>query len=388
MALNIPVFNSKSEGCFLALGIGTESIKAVLFKKEKENICVFKNYYEYLDEFGDLGERNFGKTVAQRAISSITKKINELKFKPNSVMVELPANIIKARIASVDYQRGEPKRLINNKEETDILHTVFREIKKKSLEDSIQKTGILAEDFDFLFLEILEIIVEGYKVSKIQGFSGKDLRFKFLVTFIPRNYLRDIEKIFQDIKLKNVKFFHETQGLKYYVARENLTGVFINIGGMMTKIFLVDKGQLEMISDFEIGSRLFSTVLSENLGMSLERARLLKEGYSNRSLSEDVRKKINEFFLPSAKKWFSALKKELGKEKNLLPHNFYLFGGGSELPEFKELIENDDWRNFSFISQPEVKIIFPKDLKNVQYKEQNLVGPKDVSLLLLCYYVL
>jgi len=141
-----------------------------------------------------------------------------------------------------------------------------------------------------------------------------------------------------------------------------------------------------MVKEFEIAGSLFSSALSESLGITNDRARILKEDYSNKTLSEEVRRKIREILSPYAQKWFSALKAELKADNSLLPHNFFLFGGGSQLPEIEDIIENGEWKDIAFISQPEVKIILPKDLKNIQDKTQGLNSPREVSLLLLCYY--
>jgi len=383
----IPGFKKKNGECFLSLGIGNESVKALFFKKEKGEIVVLGNYYEYLDEFGQSENRDFETNLIKKAIISvITKAQGQIKIKPRSVLIELPANIIKARIVSVDYQRENFQKIISEKEETDIYHTVFKEIKKKAFEEFAQKTGILAEDFQFITLDNLEAKIDGYEIQKIQGFSGKELSFKFLVTFLPKKYLEEVEKIAKSLKFKNLKFFHEVQGLKYYAKIEKLTGIFINIGGDLTKIFLVKNGRLEMVKEFEIAGSLFSSALSESLGITNDRARILKEDYSNKTLSEEVRRKIREILSPYAQKWFSALKAELKADNSLLPHNFFLFGGGSQLPEIEDIIENGEWKDIAFISQPEVKIILPKDLKNIQDKTQGLNSPREVSLLLLCYY--
>jgi cell division ATPase FtsA len=380
-------FKNKNRECFLALGVGNESIKALFFKKEKGEIIVLENYYEYIGELHQSENVDFDTKFIEKAIISIITKIQDrIKIKPLSVLVELPANILKARIVSVDYQRENFRKIISPKEETDIYHIVFKKIKEKAFEEFGQKTGILAEDFHFIALDNLGVKIDGYEIQKIQGFSGKELSFKFLVTFLPQKYFEEFGRIGKNLKFKNLKLFHEAQGLKYYAKVERLSGVFVDIGGILTKIFLVKDGRLEMIKEFEMAGSFFSSALSESLGITSDRARVLKEDYSKKMLSEQVRQRIREIILPYAQKWFSALKAELRDNSSLLPHNFFLFGGESQLPEIEDIIENGDWKDIAFISQPEVKILLPKDLKNIQDKTQSLNNPREVSLLLLCYY--
>jgi len=113
----------------------------------------------------------------------------------------------------------------------------------------------------------------------------------------------------------------------------------------------------------------------------------LKEKYLKKLLSEGVRKKIKETIRVAIYDWFSNLKFKLNEAKQLLLFsNFYLFGEGSQLPEIKEILEEEEnWKDFAFIGKPIVKLIYPKDLKNIEDKTYTLNGPQWISLVLICY---
>jgi hypothetical protein len=120
----------------------------------------------------------------------------------------------------------------------------------------------------------------------------------------------------------------------------------------------------------------------------LEDARNLKHNYSNLILSEDVRKKVREILTEEVRNWFLNFKKALEilleKQKILFPSKIFIFGGGSSLPEIQEVLEEGDWEGLTFISRPEVKIINPKDLRNVDDRTKGLISSQDVGLILSC----
>jgi hypothetical protein len=93
---------------------------------------------------------------------------------------------------------------------------------------------------------------------------------------------------------------------------------------------------------------------------------------------------MKEIFSDALRSWFENLKGNLKKfPQKLLPANFFLFGGGSLLPDISEILENGDWSNLTFFSQLKIEIVYPKNLKNFEDKNQILNSPQDLPLILL-----
>jgi hypothetical protein len=70
----------------------------------------------------------------------------------------------------------------------------------------------------------------------------------------------------------------------------------------------------------------------------------------------------------------------------LLPQDIFLFGKETFLPLIKDLLEESNWEEPYFFESPEIKIIYPNDLKNIEDKTFNLKSPADIRSLLLCYF--
>ena len=79
-------------------------------------------------------------------------------------------------------------------------------------------------------------------------------------------------------------------------------------------------------------------------------------------LSEPTRDRVKEIIAPGLYNWFNSLKEELAREKNLIPDNIFLMGGGSLLPEISEILTTDDWDNINFFDEIKVKNLYPQDL--------------------------
>jgi hypothetical protein len=134
-----------------------------------------------------------------------------------------------------------------------------------------------------------------------------------------------------------------------------------------------------------MGGRVFTQSLSRSLGITEQEARILLERYSKRLLSIEIQERIRELVAKGQRDWFDNLKISLKKmsPKELLPSLIFLFGGGSLLPEVQEILEEGNWSDLLFISQPKVELVLPKDLKNIEDQTKSLNSPQDIPPLLI-----
>ena len=396
---SFPKIKKGKEQLALALDIGTETAKALIFKKKEKKSIILGASLEYYDRFGVFDSRDFEIDIIKKAISKgIEEAQKQAGLKANLALFELPANILKARVVSQLFKRESPKKIIDEKEEKIIFQTILKEAQKKISQIQAEHTGILPEEIQFLDLKILEIKIDGYRVPALRGYSGKNLDFRFLTSFLPKYYLKDIEDITQTFGFKNVSLIQEAQGL-IFCLNEMPNGIFLDIGGEITQIFLAKNGLLEQISEFEMGGEAFSQALSERWGLSQLRTRILKERYSQKNLSEETKARIKEILWPEKQTWFRVLEDKLKKEVSItpLPSDIFIFGGGSLLPEIKEILTKGDWTGLSFPEQPKVKFIYPKDYyppaalhippahPKKELLNQVLNNPQYTPTLLICY---
>jgi len=405
MKFNSPSIKERKSEYFLGLDIGSEAVKSIIFQRavsEKDNlkkIIIWGKGLEYFNKSDVFNTQDFEKNTIKNTISESIKGAyqnflqnvgRKTGIQKNNLptLVSLPPNIIKEKVLIQSLTRENRDRIISKKEEADIYQLVLKEIKNEIEKDFSQKFGIFPEDIKFISFTISEIKIDGYNVSNFEGFKGGKLEFKIVVVFSLKEYLKNIEIILKELKINFRKFLNKEQNLPYLFEYEVNDAIFLDVGGEVSQIFLLKKGKTEAILEFENGGLDFTNKLSKVLGLNLEDARNLKHNYSNLILSEDVRKKVREILTDEVRNWFLNFKKALEiileKKKILFPSRMFIFGGGSSLPEIQEVVEEGNWEGLTFISKPEVKIINPKDLKNVDDRTKGLISNQDVGLILAC----
>jgi len=373
----------KKPEIFLALDIGTEAVKSLIFEKEDDKNIILGKGLEYFEEAESFKDLDFPEEILKKTIAGAIEQVAKIA-KPKNIFLGLPANVLIVKIISQNFERKNPKGPISQSEKEKIEEEVFLSIKNKIAQEFSRKTGFLPQDFHFSNLKILETKIDGYEVSSILNLTGRNIEFRVLVVFLARYQLEKIKRICQNLNLKIFKIVHPAENLGYLFPNEKINAIYFDVGGKITNIFLVEKGKLTGTSQFNKGGINFTEKIYQHLGLSFSQARVLKENYSQSILSEKVQKRMKEIFSDTPKKWFENLKENLGKfPQKLLPANFFLFGGGSLLPDISEILENGGWSNLTFFSKPKIEIIYPKNLKNFEDKNQILNSPQDIPLILI-----
>jgi cell division ATPase FtsA len=379
--------------------VGTETVKSLLFEERGQEIKILGSSLEYFDRYGIFDTRDFETDVLKKAISRAVQNLGEEMNK--SVILGLPAHILKARVIRQSLKREEPKKIIiDEKEEKEIFQKVLEKAKRNICQIYSEQSGILPEDIQFINLKILEIKIDGYRVPAIQKYEGKTLDFIILATFLPKHYLKKIKNIIESLGLTIKAVIQNAQGLNLYIDKTT-DKIFLDIGGTVTQIFLVKGGVLEKIDEFPIGGQIFSKAISEKLGLTEAEARILKERYSKKELSKESSKRIKEIIWFPSQVWFRNLKLKLKEmtARHSLPLNIILFGGGSQLPDVQDILKKGEWESVSSGGKFEVQIFCPVEEDKsssppfvaARVKEKILEGikilntPQEISLLLMSY---
>jgi cell division ATPase FtsA len=365
------------------LDIGTESVKGLILEKkpalasaaagEEEKISVLGSSLEYYDRFSAFSTSQFEREVIKRTIlKSIADLERESGIKKKALILGLPPNIFVSRVIFQSHKRKEGG-LIEKKEKEEILKEILEKGRKEIAKIHAEERGILPEDLRLLSLKILETKIDGYAVPDISDFDGKNLEFRLLAALLPKYYSE--ENIVKELGFEISGVNNEVEGLIPFLSQEP-EGIFLDIGGEVTQIFLAKKGLLEKICEFKGGGKDFSNALSERLGLDEPAARALKHQYAKRDVTEDSRKRISKFFEIGAWSWFKNLKEKLKEmSSGIFPSELFIFGGGALLPEIEEILEQGDWEDISFAASPKVELL--------QFKNLNL-SPQYISPL-LCY---
>lgn len=320
---------------FLVLDFGQSSVKGLVFEKGDKKNIIKKIFREEIEKFGVFEAKDFElevvKKAAEKVIDSlaIRNKISELPK-----IVSFSPEILRAKVIRISFLRKEENFEIDEKEEKTIYQSVLREGKEKLFKELGKDNNHQVGEFQILRERILERKISGYDIQSLIGFKGKKLDFKILFVFASRFKFKFAQLIIESLKLKNVKVFHQVEGLINLVKGENNESrVFLDIGGGSTQIFSFH-GEIDFIDEFDIGGCHFTQAIAKGLGLQENEGEDLKKRFSKNQLTPVVRKKIEKIILPTLKLWHEALEKKLRERTEafgVFPQNFLLFGGGARV---------------------------------------------------------
>ena len=393
----------KSEKYFLAIDLGTTTIKILLFERKNPpkfldkklglingNIVILKSFIQRLEPFGIFDSSFFETEVLKKAFLKAIKGVvspSESEINPKYAVLSFSANILKSQIFFKSLKRKNPKEKIQKKEAESITNNILTQAKKTISQEFTQKTGILAKDIHFLNLEVLEIKIDGYEVFRLVGFAGGHLNFRLIATFLIKYELEKVKQIIQGLDFEILRIIDPAENLVSAIGDKNLSGIFLDVGGEISKIVIIINGKTQWISGFDGGGDNFSKTLSLALGMSRNEAENFKIKYAKKVLSEQVRERIKEILSKPTQKWFNDLKfmfRKVQENLEILPPSIFIFGGGSLLPEIQEILSTGDWEELPFLERPTVKFLLPNDLKNIEDSAKLLTSPQNIPSLLIC----
>jgi cell division protein FtsA len=354
-------FGKKKEYPFLVLDIGTEAVKAVVVQKDKEKVNILKSSLQYLRDEGifDKGfsEEEFEMEKIKRAVAAAQK---DLLIK-NSLPVVLTLNprILRAEVVDGISMRDKREKKISKKEKKIIYKYILKAAEDDVSKLLLEKSGILGKDINFLSAEIIDKEIEGYKVSDIQNYQGKNLVFKTLVVFIIDSYFKRLLKALKGLGLNVVKTVHLAQAVSLVFK----DGALFDVGGEAVQLFFIKSGVLESIELFDRGGSDFTERIFDVLAIDKEEARRLKENYSEGSLTPETENRIKEIFSNEKKVWRDIFKRN---DRS----SVFLFGGGSSLPEIKEMFKRK-------------QLVDVKSLEMVQDISKKTKSPQFVASILI-----
>ena len=383
------IFGGKKSELMLALDIGTEVVKALVFDADlKDNrgvvLGVGKQRQERKNmQSGAVSDINGVIETCRRSIGIACQKSGIKKIKKG--IVGIAGELVKGTTTTVHYERAQPESKIDLPE----LKSIIQKVQEKAFE-RIQgqlawETGQSDIEVKLINAAIVDVRIDGYQVSNPIGFQGRDVSISIFNAYAPMIQVGALQTIADERGIDLISIAAEP----YAVARSvdyddvlDFSAIFIDIGGGTTDIAVVRNGGLEGTKMFALGGRAFTKRLSQELGISFEEAETLKIKYSEGKLSGDVTIKIDEILRGDAMVWLGGVELSLMEfsETDLLPSKILLCGGGSALPGIRKVLSSTDWiKSLSFSKLPSISFLQPSDVVRVMDNTKELRTPQDVT---------
>lgn len=382
-------FKNSSQEYFLSLDIGTEVVKALVFKIEKSsNAGVVVGVGRARQGLSDMhsGAVSDIKGVienSRRAIE-IAKTMAGIK-KVEKTIVGIAGELVKGTTTTVHYERIKPEIRIDLPELKNIIQKVQWKAFDRIRQQLAWETGHSEIEVKLINAVIVDVRIDGYKVTNPIGFQGRDVSIAVFNAYAPMVHLGALQSIADGLGLDLISIAAEPYAVAKSMGIDDVSdfsAVFIDIGGGTTDIAIVRNGGLEGTKMFALGGRAFTKRLAQELNVGFEEAEVLKIRYSEGKLGQDVSGKIEAILADDCNVWISGVELSLSEfaDSDLIPHRFFLCGGGSGLPGIKKSLLANNWRkNLPFAKNVEVSFLQPRDVVNIEDRTGELRDPQDIT---------
>lgn len=372
---------------YAALDIGTEFVKALVFKIGEGGKAHVVGWGRQRQKLGDMQ----GGTVTDigGVVENCAKALDAAEEMANAVaescVIGIAGELVKGTTTTVHYERLKPKIKIDYNELKNIVNKIQVRVFEEARKQLAWETGHEEIDVKLVNASVVDVKIDGYRVTNPIGFQGKEVSVGVFNAFAPMVHLGALQSVAADLDLDLITIAAEP----YAVARSfgtqeagEFNAIFIDIGGGTTDIAVVSNGGLEGTRMFAIGGRSFTKRLASTLNVPFSRAEEIKIAYSEDRLKEKSKKIVRDAIYSDASVWRSGVELALSEFTNLdlLPNRILLCGGGSALPEIKEVLSEVGWyKDLPFSKKPSIHFIKPSDVVNIVDETGKIKDQQDIT---------
>ncbi len=372
---------------YAALDIGTEFVKALIFKIGEGGKAHVVGWGRQRQRLGDMQ----GGTVTDigGVVENCAKALDAAEEMAGAVaescVIGIAGELVKGTTTTVHYERLKPTIKIDYNELKNIVNKIQMRVFEEARKQLAWETGHEEIDVKLVNASVVDVKIDGYRVTNPIGFQGKEVSVGVFNAFAPMVHLGALQSVAADLDLDLITIAAEP----YAVARSfgtqeagEFNAIFIDIGGGTTDIAVVSNGGLEGTRMFAIGGRSFTKRLANTLNVPFARAEEIKIAYSEDLLKEKSKKIVRDALYSDASVWRSGVELALSEFSNLdlLPNRILLCGGGSALPEIKEVLSESGWyKDLPFSKKPSIHFIKPSDVVNIVDETGKIKDQQDIT---------
>ncbi len=371
----------------LALDIGTEVVKVLIFKvdpeQEKAIIIGEGTAKQRLGSMtaGVVSDIESVIATCQQAISQAESQGGVVGVR--DTVIGIAGELVKGTTTTVHYERANPNMPIDLPELRNILQKVqwkaFDRIKKQLA----WETGQEVVDVHLINADIVRGRIDGHhRITNPIDFTGRNVSISIFNAYAPMIHLNALQKIGDELGLNIVDIAAEPYAIAQSMSVYNnpeFGAIIIDIGGGTTDVAVVRNGGLEGTVMFALGGQAFTKRLAKFFGVSFSEAEQIKLKYSTEQVKSEWSIKIDKLFRDDIAVWMSGLEIALQSFCGIgvLPSKVYLCGGGSGLPGIRDALLSGTLNKSLPISDVlQVSYLHPKDISNVLDNTGKLVTPQ------------
>ena len=370
----------------VALDIGTEFVKALIGEvkgSEIEIIGVGRQRQRLSDM--QSGAVTDIRGVVENCDAALRMAEKMAGVVAKDVVIGIAGELVKGASTVIRYKRGTPSDPIDMVELKKILDRVQYRAYERAREQLTWETGFKEIEVKLVNTAIVDVQIDGYRVTNPIGFQGRDVSIQLFNAFAPMVHLGALQTVAQDLDLNLVSIAAEPFAVAKSVGGQDsgeFSAIFIDIGGGTTDIALVNNGGVEGTKMFAIGGRSFTKRIAQVANVSFEKAEEMKLAYSEGKLGPKYIKAVEEAVNSDIRVWLSGVQLSLAEFDRVdhLPAKIMLCGGGTGLPQIVDALKGADWyKELPFARKPIVTHISPEEVNRVKDKTGKLTSFADIT---------
>jgi cell division protein FtsA len=364
----------------VALDIGTEFVKALIGEVKDgqvEIIGVGRQRQRLTDMQGGAVTDISGVVENCDAALKMAEQMAGVVAK--DVVIGIAGELVKGASTTIKYKRADAQTPIDMAELKKILDRVQFRAFERAKEQLTWETGMQELEVKLVNTAIVDVQIDGYRVTNPIGFQGRDVSIQLFNAFAPMVHLGALQSIAADLDLNLVNIAAEPFAVAKSVGSQDsseFSAIFIDIGGGTTDIALVNNGGVEGTKMFAIGGRSFTKRIAQVANVSFEKAEEMKLAYADGKLGLRGAKLVEEAVNADIQVWLSL--GEFDKVDHL-PAKILLCGGGTGLPQIMQALKGDWYKSLPFARRPTVAHISPTEVNRVIDKTGKLTSYADIT---------
>jgi len=373
------------------LDIGTEFIKALVFRVEEGRGTVV-GYGQCRQKLSDMqgGAVTDIAGVIHNSEEALAQAFEEAKVSAEQTIIGIAGELVKGITTTVNYLRPRSNAKITPAELKEIIEKVQKKTFEKARSMLAWETGYSEVDVQLVNSAIVDVRIDGYKITNPLGFPGKNIQVSIFNAFAPLVHLGPIQTIADELGLDLLAVAAEPYAVARCMGLEEsseFSAIFIDIGGGTTDIAVVRAGGVEGTKMFALGGRSFTRRIAQAYGISFEEAEAKKIRYSKGVLTDKESKQIQKILAGDIEVWLSGVELTLQEfsrssrlDTDILPSKILICGGASLLPDIYQTLTADNWyRELPFAKKPFVQFIKPKDVAMIKDETGKLVSSQHIT---------
>lgn len=370
---------------FLALDIGTDCVKALVVESEGKKGKIL-GVGKRKQKLGDMqsGVVTDIAAVISNCMAAIKEAENMAGVATKKMILGIAGELVKGATSTTSYIRRDPSSKIDLAELKNIVHKMQWKAFDIVRSQLAHETGYSEIDVKLVNAAIVDVRIDGYKVTNPIGFQGKEVTLSIFNSFAPLVHYGALQTIAAEIDRELLAIATEPYALTRCMGYEDggsFGAIFMDVGAGTTDVAVLRNGSLEGTRMFTLGGHTFTKRLSSSLNISFKEADEIKKAYIGDKLERQSHRIVREAMKTDADVWLFGVVLTLEEFSNVdvLPSKILLSGGGAHLPEIKEALESREWvKSLPFAKKPQISLMNPKMVSNLSDETRLLTDQGDI----------